>query len=107
MKIFFLSLMLACSTCLVSCAALPEKTPAEIAANHRLEQAVQSALDQATDLYGNHLDIRADNGEVRLSGIVTDDYQMVRAVRITAKVVGVKKVVNDIEIDNDGHGKVE
>ena len=105
MRILILSLFLACSACLVSCGTPPVRTPAEIEANNHLEAAVRAELDKAPYIYTRHVNINADGGVVRLSGIVTGDYEMIETLRITRNVPGVTKVLNEIEIDRDGRGK--
>ncbi len=105
MRILILSLLLACSACLVSCGTPPVKTQAEIEANHRLEEAVRAQLNKAPYIYVPHINIKADGGVVRLSDVVTDEYEMNETLRITRKVPGVTKVINEMVIDREGRGK--
>ncbi|MDE2343306.1 MAG: BON domain-containing protein [Betaproteobacteria bacterium] len=105
MRTLILSLLLACSVCLVSCGTPPVRTPAEIEANNHLEAAVRAELNKAPYIYTSHINIKADGGVVTLSDMVTDEYEMNETLRITRKVPGVTKVINELIIDRDGRGK--
>ncbi len=105
MRVLILSLFLACSACLVSCGTPPARTQAQIDANHHLQDEIRMRLNKAPRIYVPHINISADDGVVKFSGIVTDEYEMNETLRIARKVPGVTKVINEMEIDRDGRGK--
>ncbi len=88
-----------------SCVTEPPRSAAEIAADNQIEMEVMQKLDASTTIYARHIDVKARGGVVRLSGDVTDGYELVEAGRLALSVPGVKKVRNELEIDMDGRGK--
>jgi osmotically-inducible protein OsmY len=86
----------------VACAAGPHKTDAQRAADKETVDRVQAALNGDTLLYAKHINVRADNGVVRLSGYVWDPPDLNEAQSIAEQVQGVSKVVNDLELQRNG-----
>jgi osmotically-inducible protein OsmY len=43
-----------------------------------------------------------ENGVATLRGIVFDDWDMRQAMRISRKIAGVKRVINELEIESGG-----
>jgi osmotically-inducible protein OsmY len=86
----------------LACASGPPKTDAQRQADKETVERVQSALDADRLLYAKHVNVRADNGVVRLSGFVWDPSDLGEAQRIAEGVEGVAKVVNDLELQRNG-----
>jgi osmotically-inducible protein OsmY len=78
------------------------KKPTDAAADERLAVQVESAL--AADLYFNsaHVYVTVSNGIATLHGIVFDDWDLRNAIRLSRRIPGVKRVVNDLEIKLGG-----
>ena len=72
------------------------------AADARLQVQVESAL--AADFYfnSNHVSVTVLNGVATLHGIIFDDWDLRNAIRISRRIPGVKRVVNDLEIKLGG-----
>lgn len=67
-----------------------------------MSERVQAALNADTGLFAKHINVRADNGIVRLSGYVWTQPDLEEAQRIAGMVPGVMKVVNDMELERGG-----
>jgi hypothetical protein len=72
---------------------IPE-TPADAELNKRVEAAMQS--DRY--FYNYHVSALTRDGVVVLRGLVFDDWDMRTAVRLSKRVAGVKRVVNQLVI---------
>jgi hypothetical protein len=72
------------------------------AADARLQVQVETAL--AADAYFNseHVSVTVLNGVATLHGIIFDDWDLRNAIRISRRIPGVKRVVNDLEIKLGG-----
>ncbi len=88
--------------CVVACATGPHKTDAQRQADKETAERVQAALDGDNLLYAKHINVRADNGVVRLSGYVWDPPDLNEAQSIAQQVDGVTRVVNDLELQRNG-----
>ena len=86
---------------LAACMTTP-KSPAQRQADAELVDQVQTALKADPNLYARHINVRADNGVVTLSGYVWTPEEMSAAVPITERVPGVTKVVNRMEVGPRG-----
>ena len=86
----------------VACASGPHKTDAQRQADKETAERVQAALDADNLLYAKHINVRADNGVVRLSGYVWDPPDLNEAQSIAQQVDGVTRVVNDLELQRNG-----
>jgi osmotically-inducible protein OsmY len=82
--------------------ATPHKSEAQQQADKATAAHVQAALESDENLYARHIIVRADNGVVRLSGYVWDPPDLEKARRIAARVDGVTRVVNDLELQRNG-----
>jgi hypothetical protein len=67
-----------------------------------LTQKVAMVLHEDAYFYDAHVTVTVRNGVVLLEGIVFDDWDLRQAMRISKKVAGVKRVVNDLEIKLGG-----
>jgi osmotically-inducible protein OsmY len=72
------------------------------AADARLQVQVETAL--ASDAYFNseHVSVTVLNGVATLHGIIFDDWDLRNAIRISRRIPGVRRVVNDLEIKLGG-----
>jgi len=84
---------------LTACLSGPPKTPEQRQADKELSDQVQTALASDKTLYSRHINVRADNGVVTLSGYVWTPEELVAAPQVAQSVAGVSKVVNRIEVD--------
>jgi|SRR5580698_467588 hypothetical protein len=84
---------------LTACLSGPPKTAAERQADKDLSDQVLTALTSDKTLYARHINVRADNGVVTLSGHVWTTEELAAAPQIAQSVPGVSKVVNRIEVD--------
>jgi hypothetical protein len=85
------------STRLEEIVVTAKKRPDPVA-DEKLKNQVEEALHADAFFYGEHVTVTITNGIVTLQGLVFDDGEMRSAVRISRKIPGVKRVVNDLEI---------
>ncbi len=85
-----------------ACALGPSKTPAQRDADNELAGRVQAALSADKVLYSRHINVRADNGAVTLSGYVWTTEELQQAREDAESVPGVAKVVDRMEVDRGG-----
>src|ERR1700733_1346751 len=84
---------------LTACLSGPPKTAAERQGDQDLSDQVLTALTSDKTLYARHINVRADNGVVTLSGHVWTTEELAAAPQIAQSVPGVIKVVNRVEVD--------
>ena len=72
------------------------------AADARMRTRVQEALHSDRFFYDEHVTVTIVNGVATLHGIVFDDWDMRQAMRISRRIAGVKRVINDLEIETGG-----
>jgi osmotically-inducible protein OsmY len=72
------------------------------AADEKMKAQVEEALHSDRFFYDEHVAVTIENGVATLRGIVFDDWDMRQAMRICRKIAGVKRVVNDLEIETAG-----
>jgi hypothetical protein len=77
----------------VQASKIPE-TPADAELNKQVESAMQS--DRY--FYNYHVSAMTRGGVVVLRGLVFDDWDMRTAIRLSKRVAGVKRVVNQLTI---------
>ena len=63
---------------------------------------VYSALNADQTYYFRHVDVRVDQGVAYLSGYVWSTDALYRAKQIAARVPGVSRVVNQMELEREG-----
>ena len=71
-------------------------------ADEKVKIQVEEALHSDTFFYDEHVTVTIKNGVATLQGIVFDDWDLRQAMRISKRVAGVKRVVNDLEIELGG-----
>jgi osmotically-inducible protein OsmY len=71
----------------------PTPVPDEV-----LTTTVETALHSDTFFFSEHVTVTIKNGVATLHGQVFDDWDLRQAIRISRKVAGVRRVVNDLEI---------
>jgi len=71
-------------------------------ADEQLRMQVERALRDHHTLMSDHLDVSIKDGIVTLTGMVFDEWDMRIARRAAKRVPGVKRVVNDMEIEQGG-----
>lgn len=86
---------------LTACASGPARTPAQEQADREIAASVAAALDADKLLYARHITVRANGGVVRLTGFVWDNSDLVEAGRVAQLVPGVRRVVNDVELERN------
>jgi osmotically-inducible protein OsmY len=75
----------------------PDPVPDE-----KLTEQVETALHSDPLFYDEHVTVTIRNGIVTLQGIVFDDWDLRQVIRLSRRVPGVKRVVNDLEIKLGG-----
>jgi len=74
-----------------------KKNP-ETAADAVVRRQVETAMESDHYFYADHVMVTVRKGVAFLQGMVFDDWDVRAAIRITKKVTGVKRVVNELEI---------
>jgi osmotically-inducible protein OsmY len=72
------------------------------AADDRMKAQVQESLHSDPFFYDEHVTVTVENGVATLRGMVFDDWDMRQAMRISRRIAGVKRVINDLEIESGG-----
>jgi osmotically-inducible protein OsmY len=68
------------------------------AADEKLNDEVKTAMKSDRYFYDYHVAVETRNGVVILRGLVFDDWDVRAAIRISKRIPGVKRVVNQLEI---------
>jgi osmotically-inducible protein OsmY len=71
-------------------------------ADAKLQRQVEVALAADPYFLSEHVSVTIKNGVATLHGIVFDDWDLRNAMRISRRIPGVKRVVNDLEIKLGG-----
>jgi len=71
-------------------------------ADEKMRKQVEAALRADPYFYDGHVTVTIVNGVATLQGMVFDDWDMRAAMRISKRVAGVKRVVNEIDIEEGG-----
>jgi BON domain-containing protein len=67
-------------------------------ADEKMKTQVEEALHSDPFFYDEHVTVTVENGVATLRGMVFDDWDMRQAMRISRRIAGVKRVVNDLEM---------
>ncbi len=94
--------ILASVTLIAGCLTSPPKSPEQAQADEVAAQRIYEALNVDPTYYFRHLDVRVDGGVAELKGDIWSTEALSRAKEIAAGVPGVKRVVNDMELEREG-----
>ena len=72
------------------------------AADEKMKTQMEEALHSDRFFYDQHVTVTIENGVATLRGIVFDDWDMRQAMRISRRIAGVNRVINDLEIESGG-----
>jgi osmotically-inducible protein OsmY len=92
----------AIATLITACSTSPPKSPEQVDADKATAERVYAALNADPLYYYRHVDVRVDGGVAQLSGYIWDTDALYRAKRIAASVPGVRRVVNQMELERAG-----
>jgi hypothetical protein len=67
-------------------------------ADEKMKSQVEEAMHSDPVFYDEHVTVTVKNGVATLSGMVFDDWDMRQAMRISRRIAGVKRVINDLEM---------
>jgi hypothetical protein len=67
-------------------------------ADEKMKIQVEEALHSDRFFYDEHVNVTVENGVATLRGMVFDDWDMRQAMRISRRIAGVKRVINDLEM---------
>ena len=71
-------------------------------ADEKMKTQVEEALHSDPFFYDEHVTVTVENGVATLRGMVFDDWDMRQAMRISRRIAGVKRVINDLDIETGG-----
>ncbi len=107
--------VLACAPTVAHLAPSPASTDAELkeivvnakrraqaVADVELKRQVEVALASDAYFYSEHVPVTIAHGIATLHGLIFDDWDMRNAIRISRRIPGVRKVINDLEIKQGG-----
>jgi hyperosmotically inducible protein len=83
---------------LASCQATTGKTAGRNVDDATITTAVNAALVTDKPSFFTRIDVDTNNGVVSLNGIVENPEQRARAEQLAARVDGVKRVVNNLQV---------
>lgn len=78
------------------------KKRADTVVDEKLKQQVEAALRSDTFFYNGHVTVTIKDGVVTLRGMVFDDWDLRQAIRLSRRIAGVRRVINDLEIELGG-----
>ena len=90
-------------TLISACAASPPKSPEQAQADDLIAERISLALNADPTYFYRHVDVRVDGGVAHLSGYIWSTEELYRAKQIAAGVLGVKRVVNEMELERGGN----
>jgi len=67
-----------------------------------VKKQVETAMRSDPYFYDGHVTVTIKNGVVTLQGMVFDEWDLRAATRISKKVAGVKRVINELDIKLGG-----
>lgn len=98
-----IAVALAATSGIVACATTPPyRAPAERLADDAVAARVETALLRDPRIFARHIDVEADRGVVRLSGLVWSEDDFYEARRVALSVPGVTTVVSQLELVRGG-----
>lgn len=87
---------------LAACATSAPKSAEATQADEAAAQRIYAALDADPIYFYRHVDVRVDDGVAELRGYIWSTQALYRAKEIAAGVPGVRRVVNDMELERGG-----
>lgn len=87
---------------LAACATSAPKPAAQTQADEATAQRIYAALDADPTYFYRHVDVRVDDGVAELRGYIWGTQALYRAKTIAAGVPGVRRVVNNMELEREG-----
>jgi osmotically-inducible protein OsmY len=94
--------LLVTATLITACSTSPPKSPEQAYADEVAAERVYAALNADPIYYFRHVDVRVDGGVAQLSGYIWDIDAIYRAKQIATGVPGVRRVVNQMELERAG-----
>jgi osmotically-inducible protein OsmY len=94
--------VLAWVTLIAGCSTSAPKSPEQAQADEVAAQRIYEALNADPTYYFRHVDVRVDGGVAELRGYIWGTQALYRAKEIAAGVPGVRRVVNDMELEREG-----
>jgi osmotically-inducible protein OsmY len=94
--------LLASVTLITGCSTSPPKSPEQAQADEVAAQKIYEALDADPTYYFRHVDVHVYDGVAELRGYIWGTQALYRAKEIAAGVPGVRRVVNDMELEREG-----
>jgi hypothetical protein len=73
-----------------------------VAPDAEVKQQVETAMRSDPYFYDEHVTVTVKDGVVTLRGIVFDPWDLRTARRIAKRIPGVKRVINDLELELGG-----
>jgi osmotically-inducible protein OsmY len=64
----------------------------------RLAAKVEQALQGDPYLFTGHISVSAENGVVRVEGVVEDPFDLLQILRLARRIAGKRRVINEIEV---------
>lgn len=81
---------------------------AERVADAALQVKVEQALDQDPFIFSERVTVRAENGVLRIEGVVYSPHDLRRLLRLVRRIAGRRRIINELELeaedDDDGTG---
>lgn len=90
-------------TLITACAVSPPKSLELTQSDDLIAEQISSALNADPTYFFRHVDVRVDAGVAHLSGYIWCTEGLYRAKQIAAQVPGVKRVVNEMELERGGN----
>jgi osmotically-inducible protein OsmY len=64
----------------------------------RLAAKVEQTLQGDPYLFTGHISVSAENGVVRVEGVVEDPFDLLQILRLARRIAGKRRVINEIEV---------
>jgi osmotically-inducible protein OsmY len=94
--------LLAAVTLIAGCFTSAPRSPEQMQADEVAAQRIYEALNADPTYYFRHVEVRVDDGVAELKGYIWSTEALYRAKEIAAAVPGVRRVVNDMELEREG-----
>jgi osmotically-inducible protein OsmY len=88
---------------LTACSTTPPKSLEQAQEDEATTARLYAALNADPIYYFRHVDVQVDNGVAQLSGYIWDTDALYRLKQIAESTPGVKRVVNQMELERNGN----